>query len=78
MCHAMPARVIEVLEDETARVALMGARTTVSTALVGPVEAGEYLIVHVGFALGRMDAAEAEATLAAMARQGPAAGEARP
>lgn len=69
MCHAMPARVIEVLPGDEARVLLMGARSTVSTALVGSVAPGEYLMVHVGFALGRMDAAEARATLAAMAAE---------
>ena len=67
MCHAVPARVLEALSGETARVELGGARQTVSTALVGDVAPGEYLVVHVGFALGRLDAAEAEATLAGLA-----------
>jgi len=70
MCHAVPARVLEALPGDTARVELGGARQTVSTALVGAVGPGDYLVVHVGFALGRLDAADAEATLAALAATG--------
>lgn len=67
MCHAVPAQVVEVLDAETARIEIGGVRKSISTALVGPVEVGEYLVVHVGFALGRLDAVEAEATLEALA-----------
>lgn len=70
MCHAVPARVVAVLPDEMATVELSGARKTVSTVLVGPVAAGEYLLVHVGYALGRIDEAEAAGTLAALDRIG--------
>jgi len=63
MCHAVPARVIELLPDEMARVDLSGARKSVSTMLVGPVEPGDYLLVHVGYALGRIDPEEAAITL---------------
>jgi hydrogenase expression/formation protein HypC len=70
MCHAVPARVVEVLEGERARVDLGGVRQEVSTVLVGAVTPGEYLVVHVGFALGRMDAGKADATLALLAAEG--------
>lgn len=63
MCHAVPARVTAILPHEAAQVDLSGARKTVSTALVGPVAVGDYLLVHVGYALGRVDEAEAQATL---------------
>lgn len=66
MCHAVPAIVVEVLDGDMARVDLGGAKKTVSTALVGTVETGDYLLVHVGYALGRVDPAEAEATVAAL------------
>jgi len=72
MCHAVPARVVESLPDEMARVELSGARQTVSTALVGNVAPGDYLVIHVGYALGRLDRAEAEATLALLAETGEA------
>jgi hydrogenase expression/formation protein HypC len=63
MCHAVPAKVTAVMEGEMAQVDLSGARKTVSTALVGPVALGDFLLVHVGYALGRVDPDEAEATL---------------
>ncbi|GAA5066530.1 HypC/HybG/HupF family hydrogenase formation chaperone [Roseibacterium beibuensis] len=67
MCHAVPARVTRVLDGDLAEIDLGGARKTVSTVLVGPVIEGEFLLVHVGYALGRIDPDEAEATLAALA-----------
>lgn len=70
MCHAVPARVTEVLPDEMAQVDLAGAKKTVSTVLVGPVKLGDYLLVHVGYALGRVDPEEAAATLAALEELG--------
>ena len=63
MCHAVPAQVTAVMEGEMAQVDLSGARKTVSTALVGPVAVGDYLLVHVGYALGRVDPEEAAETL---------------
>lgn len=63
MCHAIPAEVVEVMDGAMARVDVSGARKTVSTALVGEVSVGEYLLVHVGYALGRVDQAEAAETL---------------
>ena len=63
MCHAIPAEVVEVLPDAMALVDVSGARKTVSTALVGEVEMGDYLLVHVGYALGRVDQTEARETL---------------
>jgi hydrogenase expression/formation protein HypC len=67
MCLAVPARVTAVLGPDRAKVELDGVLKEVSTALVENVRVGEYLIVHVGFALGRIDEAEAARTLALMA-----------
>ncbi|HKP58340.1 MAG TPA: HypC/HybG/HupF family hydrogenase formation chaperone [Polyangiales bacterium] len=67
MCLALPARVISVLAGERAVVEIGGVRKTVSLALVPEACVGEYVIVHVGFAIGRLDAAEAERTLALIA-----------
>jgi hydrogenase expression/formation protein HypC len=46
---------------------LGGVRKAVSIALVPGVAVGDYVIVHVGFAIGRLDPAEAERTLALIA-----------
>ena len=64
MCLAIPARVVERGEGDQAVVELGGVRTPISLALVDDVAVGDYVIVHVGFALTRLDPAEAEATLA--------------
>jgi len=69
MCLAMPARVIEI-EGDTARVNLGGVRKAVSLALVDGVEVGDYVLVHVGYALNRISTEEAERTLALFAEAG--------
>jgi len=67
MCLALPARVVELLPDDMARVELGGVTKAISLALVEGVAVGDYVIVHVGFALSRLDPAEAEKTLALFA-----------
>ena len=64
MCLAIPARVVEFAADDQAVVDLGGVRKQVSLALVDGVELGDYVIVHVGYALSRLDPEEAETTLA--------------
>jgi len=70
MCLAIPARVVEVAENDQAIVDLGGVRKDVSLALVEDVQVGDYVIVHVGYALTRLDPEEAEKTLALMAQAG--------
>lgn len=70
MCLAIPARIVELLPDGAGRVDLGGVRKTVSLELVDAVEVGDYVIVHVGYALTRLDPAEAERTLATFAAAG--------
>jgi hydrogenase expression/formation protein HypC len=66
MCLAIPIRVEQVLPDAMARVTLSGVSKLVSTALVENVRVGDYLLIHVGYALTRLDPDEAERTLALM------------
>jgi hydrogenase expression/formation protein HypC len=63
MCLAIPAQVVEVVDAEHAVVDTGGVRKLVSTALVDDLTVGEYVIVHVGYALNRLDQEEAEKTL---------------
>ncbi|PRP70718.1 hydrogenase assembly protein HupF [Chromobacterium amazonense] len=70
MCLAIPARVTEILEQDQVKVELGGVHKIVSTALVDDVKTGDYLIVHVGFAIGKLDPDEAERTLALLAEMG--------
>lgn len=78
MCLAIPARVVQLLGGELARIDLGGVHKEISLALVEDVAVGDYVIVHVGYALSRLDTDEAERTLAlfAEAGYGPGAGAA--
>ena len=67
MCLAIPARVVALPEAETAVIDVDGVRKRVSLALVDRVAVGDYVIVHVGYALARLDPAEAAQTLALFA-----------
>ncbi|MCA6217083.1 HypC/HybG/HupF family hydrogenase formation chaperone [Ideonella sp. B7] len=67
MCLALPSRVVERLPDDLALVDLGGVRKTVSIALTPEAQVGDYVIVHVGHAIGLLDPEEAERTLALFA-----------
>ena len=67
MCLAIPVRVVELRDDATAIVDLDGIRKEISLALVDDVAVGDYVILHVGYALARLDPEEAERTLALFA-----------
>ncbi len=71
MCLAVPAKVVELFPDDRAAVEIGGVRQEVSLALVDGVTVGEYVIVHVGFALRRLDAEEAQKTLELFAQIDP-------
>lgn len=66
MCLAIPIRVEALLPDDMARVTLGGVSKAVSIALIEKVRVGDYLLIHAGFALTRLDPDEAERTLALM------------
>jgi hydrogenase expression/formation protein HypC len=70
MCLAIPVRVTEILENDAAIVELDGVRKEISLALVEGVAVGDYVILHVGFALNRLDPEEAEKTLKLFAEMG--------
>ncbi|ENO80617.1 HypC/HybG/HupF family hydrogenase formation chaperone [Thauera mechernichensis] len=70
MCLAIPARVVELVAGGNCRVELGGIRKEISLALVDDVAVGDYVIVHVGYALNRLDPEEAAQTLALLAAAG--------
>ena len=70
MCLAIPARVVEMPDEDTAIVDLGGVKKAISLALIEDVSIGDYVIVHVGFALNKLNAEEAEKTLAIFAEMG--------
>jgi hydrogenase expression/formation protein HypC len=67
MCLAIPARIEQLTDQDRAIVNLGGVRKEISLALVDDVAVGDYVIVHVGYALQKLDEEEAERTLALFA-----------
>ncbi len=66
MCLAVPGRVIEVFERDGTRMAFVdfgGVRKEACLEYLPDIEVGDYTIVHVGFALQRLDEATALETL---------------
>jgi hydrogenase expression/formation protein HypC len=72
MCLALPAQIVEMRDGDEALVNLGGVRKAVSIALVPEAQLGDYVIVHVGHAIGLLDADEAQKTLALFAELAPA------
>ncbi len=56
MCLSVPSRVVEIKEDNTAVVEVFGARRLVSLDLLQEdVKVGDWVLVHVGFAIQKLD-----------------------
>ncbi len=70
MCLAIPVRIEELTPHGNAIVNLGGVRKEVSLALVDDAAVGDYVIVHVGYALQKLDQDEAERTLELFAEIG--------
>ena len=62
MCLAIPARIIEI-NGFTAKVDMAGNRRNADIALLDSVSVGDYILIHAGFAIHRLDPLEAEETL---------------
>ena len=63
MCLALPARIVELLPSSEGIIDIGGVRKRISLELVPDVQPGDYVIVHVGYALQKLDPDEAERTL---------------
>ena len=75
MCLAVPARITELLPGGVAKAEVGGVVKEVNLCLVEDVTVGDFVIVHVGFALAKLEPAEAEATLALFAEAGLLSGD---
>lgn len=70
MCLALPARIVELLPASEGVIDIGGVRKRISLELVPDVQPGDYVIVHVGYALQKLDPDEAERTLRLFAEAG--------
>ncbi len=68
MCLGIPGEVVEILQDrpDLARVNVSGVRRTINIGLLenGRVGTGDWVLIHVGFALSKIDEEEARSALA--------------
>ena len=79
MCLAIPGQVIEFVDEANrlAKVDVAGVRRTVNVGLLdadddGGAQPGDWVLIHVGFALSKVDEDEAQATLRLLQRMGDA------
>jgi len=73
MCLAIPGKVVEVFEDRGLRMGRVDSGGTVKKACLEQLPeagVGDYVLVHVGFALTRLDADEADRLLALLTELG--------
>ena len=71
MCLALPAQVVAINDTtDTATVAIGEVRKDISLALVEDVKVDDFVLIHVGYALNKIDQEEAEKTLQLFAEAG--------
>jgi hydrogenase expression/formation protein HypC len=65
MCLAIPGKVVEIIDAENfiAKVEVGGVRRGVNIGMLDDVKIGDWILVHVGFAMSKIDEKEAEETL---------------
>ncbi|MDF7662102.1 HypC/HybG/HupF family hydrogenase formation chaperone [Erwiniaceae bacterium L1_54_6] len=66
MCIGIPGQIVAREADGSARVDVCGVQRDVNLALVGEASVGQWVLVHVGFAMSVIDEAEARDTLDAL------------
>lgn len=67
MCLALPAQVTQLLDEDRAIVNLGGVTKEISISLLDHVTEGDYVVIHVGYALTRLNEKEAQKTLSLFA-----------
>jgi hydrogenase expression/formation protein HypC len=74
MCLGIPGQILEIVDDTNsiARVVVSGVKRNVSIALVRPegIESGDWVLIHVGFAMSKIDEEEAHETMKALRTMG--------
>ena len=72
MCLAIPGQVVALVDEanQLAKVEVAGVRRTVNIGLLGGAGVGDWVLIHVGFAISKVDEDEARATLALLQGMG--------
>lgn len=76
MCLGIPGQVVQIVDEQAhlAKVDVSGVQRTISVRLLAQqgLVAGDWVLVHVGFAMAKIDQEEADLTLAAVKHMGQA------
>jgi hydrogenase expression/formation protein HypC len=75
MCLGIPAKVIQVSPEGVGRVDYLGTKVRVNFSLIENIRLGDWVIVHAGFAISRLNEEEAQETLALLREISKAQGE---
>jgi hydrogenase expression/formation protein HypC len=72
MCLAIPGQIVEMIDElnRLAKVEVAGVRRNVNVGLLDDVGPGDWVLIHVGFAISQIDEAEARATRALLEQMG--------
>jgi len=70
MCLAIPVQITELMDNDRALASAGGVVREIGTALVDDLQVGDYVILHVGYALSKLDEQEALQTLQTMEQMG--------
>jgi hydrogenase expression/formation protein HypC len=72
MCLAIPGKIVEITDQENqlAKVEVGGVRRSVNIGMLDDLNVGDYVLIHVGFAMSKIDEAEAEETLRVLQEMG--------
>ena len=63
MCLGIPVQLIEVENSDVGKVEIGGVRRRINLALLDNAKAGDYVLLHAGFAITKVDKSEAEETI---------------
>ena len=63
MCLGIPAKVVEIEEPDIGKVEYLGTKIKTNLALLDDVKPGDWVIIHAGFAISKLNEEEAQETL---------------
>lgn len=64
MCLGIPAKVVEIDESKVGKVNYLGTKVKTNLSLIEDIKLGDWVIVHAGFAISKLEEDEAQETLA--------------
>ena len=72
MCLAIPGKIVEIVDEENqiAKVEVGGVRRNINIGMLDDTRVGDYVLIHVGFAMSKIDEHEAEETLRVLQEMG--------